>query len=172
MVLGGISIKVIKLMMAILALDLFLVAYGSAIDYGEGYAFYEGQSDYGPGSIAPTYGDAQTLGDISGSSATGSRYGHHDDNDWRHGDRKWQHDNYDWLSPGGSYYWWHPTSYNYDWYYTPTYYYSTPVYYTAPVVYYDWNIDPWWGDHIYGFGGTSYYTSSTHWSYTSGFGYW
>jgi hypothetical protein len=167
MVAGGISIKTFRLMMAILALGIFLVASGSAIDYGEGYTFNEGQSDYGSESMPPAYGDAQTFTETSAGHPGGSKYGHDNENYWSHGDRSWNNHEYDWLSPGGSYYWWQPTTYYYDWYYTPiysTYYYSTPVYY-------DWNIDPWWNGHKYGLGSTSYYSSSYRWSYSGGFGF-
>lgn len=147
MLLGGISIKVIKLMMAILALGLFLVASGSARDA------------YSSSSPVSTY--------------EGTTSGHHND------DHNWKHNDHDWLSPGGSHFG-YPTTYYYDWYYTtptytytyyptyyyPTYYYTTPVY--PPVVYHDWDLDPWWG---YGFGGNYYYTSSSHWTYSGGYGF-
>jgi hypothetical protein len=44
------------------------------------------------------------------------------------------------------------------------------VYYNMPVVYHNSYIDPWWGANIYGFGST-YYSSSSHWTYKSGFGF-
>jgi hypothetical protein len=89
------------------------------------------------------------------------------------GDRDKHHD---WLNPGGihSYNWWYPTHYTSSWYptysytYYPTYYYSTPVVYPTysydPVVY-----DPWYATNVYGWSGTSYYTSSWSWS---GYGGW
>jgi hypothetical protein len=157
MMIGGISIKAIKLIVAILGLSLLLVACGSATAHGGtsmpyGNAYYEGQSSYG----------------------------HHDDNlnhndqSWNHNDRNWNHNGYDWLSPGG--YYWYPTTYYYNSYYTPyytntyhpTYYYTEPVYNT-PVVYHDWGMDPWWGANVYGFDSTYYYGSS-HWTYNRGFG--
>jgi hypothetical protein len=102
-----------------------------------------------------------------------STYGHQGDHNLNHGDRSWNHNDHDWLS-GGSY--WYPSTYYYNWYYTPqytytypTYYYTEPVYYNMPVVYHDWDIDPWWGANIYGFGSTYY--SSSHWTYKGGFGF-
>ena len=54
---------------------------------------------------------------------------------------------------------------------TPTTrHYTQPVYYNMPVVYHNSYIDPWWGANIYGFGST-YYSSSSHWTYKSGFGF-
>jgi hypothetical protein len=160
-VLGGISIKVIKLMKAILALSLLFVACGSAIDYGTpsespthgGNAYYEGQAGYG-----------------------------HDSSHGHGGDQhNWMDNDHDWLSPGGSYssYWWYPSTYYYDWYYTPTYtytyyptyYYTTPVYYNTPVVYHSWDMDPWWGANVYGYWGTTHYSSSYSWTYGRGFGF-
>jgi hypothetical protein len=81
------------------------------------------------------------------------------------------HMQHDWLNPGGihSYSYWYPTYYEPSWYptysytYYPTYYYTTPVvyptYYYDPVVY-----DPWYATNVYGWGGSSYYTSSWSWS--------
>jgi hypothetical protein len=161
-------------MIAMLALGLLLVAYGSAVDGHhdgdlgpDGNPYYGGQIGYGPSSSAPISDGFQPS-----YSSSGSQYGHYDDHNWNH-------DYYDWLSPGGSYYnWWYPTTYYNDWYYTPTYtstyyppyYYTTPVYYTSPVVYYDW-IDPWWGANVYGFGGTTHYYYGSSWNYHGGFGF-
>ena len=84
---------------------------------------------------------------------------------------------HDWLNPGGihSYSYWYPTYYESSWYptysytYYPTYYYSKPVvyptYYYDPVVY-----DPWYATNVYGWGGSSYYTSSWSWSRYGGCG--
>jgi hypothetical protein len=109
--------------------------------------------------------------DETDSSDFSSRGGdHHDfgDSDRHFGDRDKHHD---WLNPGGihSYSYWYPTYYKSSWYptysytYYPTYYYSTPVvyptYYYDPVVY-----DPWYATNVYGWGGSSYYTSSWSWS--------
>ena len=97
-----------------------------------------------------------------------STYGHQGDHNLNHDDRGWNHNGHDWLS-GGSY--WYPSTYYYTPLYTytyPTYYYTEPVYYNVPVVYNSY-IDPWWGANIYGFGST-YYSSSSHWTYNGGFG--
>jgi len=88
------------------------------------------------------------------------------------------HKYHDWLNPGGyySYSWGYPNYYSYSWYPTytytyPTYYYTAPVtyptytYYTDPVVY-----DPWYATNVYGWGGaTYYYSSSWSWSHRGGF---
>ena len=101
-----------------------------------------------------------------------STYGHQGDHNLNYDDRGWNHNGHDWLS-GGSY--WYPSTYYYNYYtplytYTyPTYYYTEPVYYNVPVVYNSY-IDPWWGANIYGFGST-YYSSSSHWTYNGGFGF-
>jgi hypothetical protein len=113
------------------------------------------------------YGNADNVGM--------STHPHHDDQGWNNDGHGWNHNGYDWLS-GGSY--WYPSTYYYDWYYTPQYtytyypryYYTEPVYYYMPVVYHDWNIDPWWGANIYGFGST-YYRSSSNWNYNGGYGF-
>ena len=101
-----------------------------------------------------------------------STYGHQGGHNLNHDDRGWNHNGHDWLS-GESY--WYPSTYYYNYYtplytYTyPTYYYTEPVYYNVPVVYNSY-IDPWWGANIYGFGST-YYSSSSHWTYNGGFGF-
>ena len=126
-------------MLSILALGM-LIAVGAAFD--ETGANFDGtdQSDF--------------------SSRGGDRHDFGDRHEYR-----------DWLNPGGihSYSWWYPTHYKSSWYptysytYYPTYYYSTPVvyptYYYDPVVY-----DPWYATNVYGWGGSSYYTSSWSWS--------
>jgi hypothetical protein len=150
-VLGGISIKAIKLMIAILALGLFLATNGSAIDYGH----HEGDPSYDHTSDGPMHA--------------------------QHADHSWNHDYDWLSPGGSYYNWYYPTAYYYDWYYTPTYtyyptyyyiepiYYTTPVYYSTPVTYYDW-VDPWWAANVYGFGGITHYYSSS-WTYHSGFGF-
>jgi hypothetical protein len=143
--------KVNKLIVAILGLSLLLIGFGSATDHG---------------ASAP-YGNAHYEG-MSGN-------GHHDDYNLNHADQGWNHNDYDWLSGG---YNWYPSTYYYNWYYTPqytytylpTYYYTEPVYYDMPVIYHNSNIDPWWGTNIYGFGST-YYSRSSHWTHTGGFGF-
>jgi hypothetical protein len=146
MLFGGISIKAIKLMTAILALGLVLVAYGSAIDYG-----------HHGGDPSPDY-------------ASDGKHDH----DWHH-DYDWLSPGgyYSWWYPTTYYYdWYYTPTYTYA-YYPTTYYYSTPAYYTTPVyystpvVYYDW-VDPWWATNVYGFGGITHYYS---WTYHSGFGF-
>jgi len=98
------------------------------------------------------------------------------------------HEYHDWLSPGGiySYSYWYPYTYTYTYptYYYPTYYYPT-YYYTepAPVVYptytyypsysyyYDPVVyDPWYAANVYGWGGATYYYSSS-WSWSNHGGY-
>ena len=89
---------------------------------------------------------------------------------------------YDWLNPGGvthSYDGWnnYPYTYpnyfyNYPSYYPtytyPTYYYTTPAvyptYYYNPVAYNYY--DPWWATNVYGWTGTTYYSSSS-WTWSS-----
>jgi hypothetical protein len=80
------------------------------------------------------------------------------------------HQNHDWLNPGG-------VVYSYNWgtpaYYTtytyPTYYYTAPIVYPTytytynPVVY---NYDPWWSTNVFGWTGTTYYSSSS-WTWSS-----
>jgi hypothetical protein len=137
-VFGGISIKVNKLIVAVLGLSLLFIGCGSAIDH----------------------------------VTQGSTYGHQDDHNWNHADQGWNHNDHDWLSSGS---YWYPSTYYYNYYtpqytYYPTYYYTQPVYYNMPVVYHNSYIDPWWGANIYGFGST-YYSSSSHWTYKSGFGF-
>jgi hypothetical protein len=151
-VFGGISIKVNKLIVAVLGLSLLFIGCGSATDH-YGNANYGGMSSSGP----------------------------HDDHNLNHDGHGWNHNGYDWLS-GGSY--WYPSTYNYNYYtpynynyYTPynyNYYtplYTEPVYYNMPVVYHNWDVDPWWGANIYGFGSTYYYSSSSHWNYNGGYGF-
>lgn len=140
-----ISMKVNKLIVAVLGLSLLFTGCVSAIEHGT------------------------------------STYGHSDDNNLNHGDRGskhddhgWNHNDHDWLSGG---YYSYPSTHYYNYYtplytytYYPTYYYTEPVYYNMPVVYHDWDIDPWWGANIYGFG-SAYYSSSSHWTYKSGLGF-
>jgi hypothetical protein len=84
---------------------------------------------------------------------------------------------YDWLNTGGYYpygfyqtypYSYYPT-YNYPTYNYPTYTYPTYTY-PAPVVYnpyaYDPVYDPWYATNVYGWGGATYYYSSS-WSWSS-----
>jgi hypothetical protein len=157
MVIGGISIKAIKLIVAVLGLSLLLVACGSAINHETsppyGKSYYEGKSSYGH------YDDKFN----------------HNDHSWNYDDRNWDHNGYDWLSPGGyySYYRYPTTSYYYNSYFTPIIPIYTNTYFqTYPVVYHDWDMDPWWGANVYGFGSTgSYYYSGSHWTYNSGFGF-
>lgn len=140
--------KTIKLLVAFLGLSLLMVTCGSATDHGDssqfGNGLYEGRPGHG-----------------------------HDDGGLNHIDHDWNNHPHDWLSPGG-YYYTYPTAY-YGWYsapyytytYYPPYYYTTPV--STPVAYYDWDLDPWWGTSVYGFG-TTYYYSGSHWGYGSGIG--
>lgn len=153
MVDGGIMIKAIRLMMALVGFAM-LVGCGMALDYG-----------YPAEDPAPDGADYMYEGSAMGT-------GHHPP----HGE--WYHTYYyDWLSPGATYYWGYPYTYYSSWYYTPTYtytyypkyYYTWPVYY-SPVVYYDWNVDPWWATNVYGIGGMTYYYG-TSWSYKGGFGF-
>lgn len=120
----------------------------------------------------------------------------HGGNDWDFGGNRDNGDkhnfgdfnkHYDWLNPGGIYsYSWYPTysywnyptysywnyptyTYTYPTYTTPVYTYpaytyTTPVYSTYaydPVIY-----DPWYAANVYGFGGATYYYSSS-WSWSS-----
>lgn len=138
-----ISMKVNKLIVAVLGLSLLFTGCVSAIEHGT--------STYG-------HSDDHNL--------------NHGDRDWNHGDRDWNHNDHDWLSGG---YYSYPSTYYYNYYtplytytYYPTYYYTEPVYYNMPVVYHNSASYPWWGGNIYGFGST-YYSSSSHWTYKSGF---
>ena len=147
MVFGGISIKASKLIVAVLGLSLFLIGFGSATDHG----------------TSTPYGNAYNEGKSS--------YGHHDDHNLNHDEHGWNHD---WLSSG---YYSYPSTYYYNYYtppytnmYYPTYYYTEPVYYNMPVAYHGWDVDPWWGANFDGFGST-YYSSSSHWTYNSGYGF-
>jgi hypothetical protein len=84
----------------------------------------------------------------------------------------------DWLNPGGysyTYSWGYPSYYPNYWY--PTYTYTYPTYYTTPVVYPTYNYyydpvvyDPWYATNVYGWGGASYYYSSS-WSWSNHGGY-
>lgn len=96
------------------------------------------------------------------------------------------HSHYDWLNPGGyySYSYWYPTyTYTYPNYYAYPSYYTYPTYYTTPVVttpvvypttyytYYDpISYDPWYAANVYGWGGATYYYSSS-WSWSRYGGY-
>jgi hypothetical protein len=148
-VFGGISIKVNKLIVAVLGLSLLFIGCGSAMDHPMTYE----NANYGGGSS----------------------YGHHDDHNLNHDDQGWNHNGHDWLSGG---YNWYPSTYYYNYYtplytytYYPTYYYTEPMYYNMPFVYHDRDIDPWWGANIYGFGSTYSYSSSSHWAYNGGYGF-
>jgi len=140
-----------------------LIAVGAAYDE----VAFDGAQSYGQSSRG---GDDRHHG---GDRDFGDRYKSPDFNKY-----------YDWLSPGGYYYSysWYP-SYSY-WYY-PTYTYPTytypvytpPVYtyptytYTKPVyTYYEpISYDPWWVANVYGWGGATYYYSSS-WTWSSGRG--
>jgi len=89
------------------------------------------------------------------------------------------HKYYDWLNPGGytyTYSWGYPSYYSSYWYPTytytyPTYYYTTPVVYPTYTTYYDPVVyDPWYATNVYGWGGASYYYSSS-WSWSTHGGY-
>jgi hypothetical protein len=122
-----------------------LIAIGAAFDENDGSDFSSHSGDRGDGGDRHDFGDS--------------------------------HRQHDWLNPGGihSYSYWYPTYYESSWYPTysytnyPTYYYSKPVvyptYYSDPVVY-----DPWYATNVYGWGGSSYYTSSWSWSRYGGYG--
>ncbi|MDM7912517.1 MAG: hypothetical protein QUS09_05405 [Methanotrichaceae archaeon] len=147
---------------------LYLMAFGALVGFGAAYetayesTMYQSMTTY---EDEPIYAQQ-----YSSTSESGER--HHHDGD-HHGD--YHHGYYyDWLSPGGVYYWGYPSYYYTSWYY-PTYtytYYTYPVYhtwYSTPVVY-DWVVDPWWAVNVYGIGSTTYYySSSSSWSYHGGF---
>jgi len=147
-VFGGILIQAIKLILTVLALGM-LIAAGAA----SGDGAFDGRNN-GHGNDHDFGGhDNHNFGDFN-------KY-------------------YDWLNPGGIYsysYSWYPTysywnypTYTYPVYTYPAYTYTTPV--VTPVVYntyaYDPVIyDPWYAANVYGFGGATYYYSSS-WSWSS-----
>lgn len=163
------------------------MVFGALVGLGAAYdPYYEDASGYDQeySSTSESYGmygqhdgdhDGGDWGDHGGDH-DGSHWGDHDSDNWGG-----HHGYYDWLSPGGAYYWTYPSYYYSSWYY-PTYtytYYPQYYYYTPPVTYstwqytpavYDWVADPWWAANVYGVGGTTYhYSSSSSWSYHSGF---
>jgi hypothetical protein len=136
---------------------------------------------------AQSYGSSHG-GDSHNSGGDNHNNGGNPDHGDNHGDYHGDYHGgyYDWLNPGGYYYSysWYPYSYTYyPTYYTyptytypvytppvytppaytyPTYTYTTPVYTTGPGYY-----DPWYAANVYGYGGTTYYYSSS-WSYSAG----
>jgi len=138
-----------------------LVAVGAAFGDYDGHDGYDGRDGYDGGHDGYSHG------------------GDHDNLDGRGGGKY-----IDWLNPGGYYYytsWYYPT-YTYYWYPEYTYTYTYPAYYSiAPVVnppvvtyttYYPDTLiyDPWYAANVYGWGGvTYYYTSSWTWSSHGGF---
>jgi len=145
-----------------------LVAVGAAYGDHDGYNGHDEWNSYD--------------GDYDGWDRHGGDHGDLDG----HGGGKY----IDWLNPGGYYYtsWYYPTYTNYWYYPTYTYYwypeytYTYPAYYNpAPVVnpavpvyttYYPDPLvyDPWYATNVYGWGGvTYYYTSSWTWSSHGGF---
>jgi hypothetical protein len=153
------------LILSVLALGV-LIAVGAAYDD----VAFDGAQSYGQSSHG---GDDRSHG---GDSDFGDRHKSPDFNKY-----------YDWLSPGGYYYsyswypsysyWYYPTytypTYNYPVYTPPVY--TPPVYtyptYTAPVYTYfePVSYDPWWVANVYGWGGATYYYSSS-WTWSSGRG--
>jgi hypothetical protein len=167
------------------------MAFGALICLG---AAYETSSEITMYQSMTTYKDEPVYAQqYSGTSDSAEMYGHHD-GDGGYGGHDGGHDGgydghhggydhhgyyYDWLSPGGAYYWGYPSYYYSSWYYptyTYTYYpqtYYPQYYYTAPVTYSSWYtpvVDPWWAANVYGIGSTTYYySSSSSWSYHGGF---
>ena len=143
-------------MLSVLALGM-LIAVGAAVDGADyGGAWNDGQPHNG--------GD-----------------GHNNGGNYDHGDNHnfdGFNNHYDWLNTGGyypySFYQTYPNSYNPTYTYTyPTYTYPAYTYptYTAPVVYnpYPYDpvaYDPWYATNVYGWGGATYYNSSS-WSWSS-----
>jgi hypothetical protein len=112
----------------------------------------------------------------------------HNGGDGRNNDGNYDHggnhnfdgfnNHYDWLNTGGYYPYDFYQTYPYSYYPTNTYTYPTYTYpaytyptYTAPVVYnpYPYDpaaYDPWYATNVYGWGGATYYYSSS-WSWSS-----
>ncbi|MDD2835644.1 MAG: hypothetical protein PHY05_05785, partial [Methanothrix sp.] len=139
---------------SIMALGM-LVAVGAALD---------GMGDF---KSAPRDGGPDGFGGHDGFDGRGDN---HDFGGHRY---------YDWLNPGGytyTYSWGYPSYYSSYWYPTytytyPTYYYTTPVVYPTYTTYYDPVVyDPWYATNVYGWGGASYYYSSS-WSWSTHGGY-
>ncbi len=163
-----------------------LVGFGAAYETAYESTMYQSMTAYEDEPVyAQQYSSASESDEMYGGYHDGD-YGDHDgdygDHDGDHyGDHHGDYHNgyYDWLSPGGAYYWSYPSYYYSTWYYPtytytyyPTYYYTYPTYhnwYSTPVVY-DWVADPWWAANVYGVGSTTYYySSSSSWSYHGGF---
>jgi hypothetical protein len=162
---------------------LYLMAFGALVGFGAAYetayesTMYQGMTTY---EDEPIYAQQ-----YSGTSDSAEMYNHDGDHHGDYGGDHYgdHHGYYDWLSPGGAYYWGYPSYYYSSWYYPTytytyypttyytyptTYYYTYPTAYTysAPVVY-----DPWWAANVYGAGSTTYYySSSSSWSYHGGYG--
>jgi hypothetical protein len=145
-----------KLMLSALALMLLVIGAASGVDhsgsnnYGSDMSFVSGHV----GKDMPGGDDGSRMFDHHGQSDGFSDRTHNYGSNFNH---------YDWLSPGAVY--WYPASYNY--FYSPY-----PIYYTTPMTYHYsynpvvYNPDPWWAANVYGFGTTTYYSSS--WSYHNG----